>query len=213
MEWTEEKDVFMLREMLCFNVFAHKKGSSARGLAWEAIVSTVNGLESQEFQLKDKRAVRKRWMSLRKKFTKKIREEENASGIAVNDLTEKEALIEELVSREDTATASEAETASKQHEKETAENMRKKAMETLGETNKRKSKSKDGSTDKRGKSGRCTKPLVDFLREKPEADREIRQQELEIRKQEQQSQQQVFQTLSQKPAADDPCYGSENSRR
>ena len=35
------------------------------------------------------------------KVTKKIREEENASGIAVNDLTEKEALIEELVSRED----------------------------------------------------------------------------------------------------------------
>ena len=47
-------------------------------------------------------------MLLSKKFTKKIREEENASGIAVNDLREKEALIEELVSREDTATASEA---------------------------------------------------------------------------------------------------------
>ena len=141
--------------------------------------------------------MRERWMLLSKKFTKKIREEENASGIAVNDLTEKEALIQELVSREDTATASEAETASKQHEKETAENMRKKAMETLGETNKRKSKSKDGSTDKRSKTSRCAKPLVDFLREKSEADREIRQQELEIRKQEQQSQQQVFQTLLQ----------------
>ena len=43
-------------------------------------------------------------------ITKKIREEENASGIAVNDLTEKEGLIEELVSREDIVTASEAET-------------------------------------------------------------------------------------------------------
>ena len=41
------------------------------------------------------------------------------------------------------------------------------------------------------------KPLVDFLREKSEADTEIRQQELEIRKQQQQSQQQVFQTLLQ----------------
>ena len=79
------------------------------------------------------------------KVTKKIREEENASGIAVDDLKEKEVLIEELVSREDTATALEAETASKQQEKETAENMRKKAMETLGKTNKRKSESKDGS--------------------------------------------------------------------
>ena len=120
-------------------------------------------------------------MLLSKKFTKKIREEENASGIAVNDLTEKEALIEKLVSREDNATASEAETASKQQEKETAENMRKKAMETLGETNKQKSESKDGSTGKRGKSGRCAKPLVDFLKEKSEADRKIRQQELSER--------------------------------
>ena len=106
-------------------------------------------------------------------------------------------LIEELVSREDTATALEAETASKQQEKETAENMRKKATETLGETNKRKSESKDGSTGKWGKSGRCAKPLAHFLREKSEADREIRQQELEIRKQEQQRKQQVFQTLLQ----------------
>ena len=63
--------------------------------------------------------------------------------------------------------------------------MRKKAMETLGETNKRKSESKDGSTSKRDKSGRCAKPLVDFLREKSDADREIRQQELEIWNQEQ----------------------------
>ena len=64
------------------------------------------------------------------KVTKKIREEENASGIAVDNLTEKEVLIEELVSREDTATALEAETASKQQEKETAENRkcRKKRM-------------------------------------------------------------------------------------
>ena len=113
----------------------------------------------------------------------------------MNELTEKEALIEELVSEEDTATASEAETASKQQEKETAENMRKKAMELLGETNKRKPESNDGSIGKRGKSGRCAKPLADFLREKSEADREIRQQELEMRKQEQQSHQHVFRTL------------------
>ena len=49
MELMEEKDVFMLREMLSSSVFAHKKGSPAHGPAWEAIVSTLNGLESQEF--------------------------------------------------------------------------------------------------------------------------------------------------------------------
>ena len=51
MEWTGEKDVFMLREMFGSNVFALKKGSPARGLAWESVVSMLNGMESQEFQL------------------------------------------------------------------------------------------------------------------------------------------------------------------
>ena len=126
----------------------------------------------KSFNLKTKSSEREMAVN-KEKVTKKIREEENASGIAVDDLTEKEVLIEELVSREDTATALEAETASKQQEKETAENMRKKATETLGETNKRKSESKDGSTGKWGKSGRCAKPLAHFLRETSEADREI----------------------------------------
>lgn len=79
-------------------MFSLKKGSPARGLAWEAIVLTLNGLEYQE-------------------------------------------------------TASEAKTESKQQEKETAENMRKKAMESLGQMNKRKFESKDGSTGKEGKWG------------------------------------------------------------
>lgn len=53
--------------------------------------------------------------------------EGNANGIAENDLIEKEALIEELFSREETATGrSETKTAPKQQEKATAEDMRKK---------------------------------------------------------------------------------------
>ena len=58
-------------------------------------------------------------------------EEEKASGISVEELTEKESLIEELVEREDTIQAK-AESASKQQLKdnETAEDIRKKAMET-----------------------------------------------------------------------------------
>ena len=64
MEWSEEHDVLFLKEMLARNVFGAKKGSPARGLAWEAIV-----------QLKVKKAVRKRWNLLRKKFSKKMSEE------------------------------------------------------------------------------------------------------------------------------------------
>lgn len=197
MEWTEEHDVLLLREILGSNVFVVKKGSPARGLAWEAIVESLNKIESPKFQLKDKRAVRERWVLLRKKFTKKMSEEEKESGISVDDLTEREALIEELVSREDTATA-DADFASKQQDKdkETAEEIRKKAMENLRETNKRKSE-KDGSPKRRKSGQRCAQPLVDFLREKADADREVRRQELDMKKKEQESQQQVMQSLLQ----------------
>jgi len=100
-------------------------------------------------------------------------EEEKASGISVEESTDKESLIEELVEREDTIQAK-AESASKQQLKdnETAEDIRKKATESLKETKKRNSDEGEASP-KRCKSRRA-EPLVDFLREKAAADREIR---------------------------------------
>jgi len=87
-----------------------------------------------------------------------------------------------LVGREDTIHAK-AESASKQHLKdnETAEEIRRKAMESLKETKKRNS-DEGGASPKRRKSRRA-EPLVDFLREKAAADREIRQQELRAKQQ------------------------------
>ena len=92
--------------------------------------------------------------------------------------------ITELVGREDTIHAK-AESVSKQHLKdnETAGDIRKKAMESLKETKKRNS-DEGGTSPKRRKSRRA-EPLVDFLREKAAADREIRQQELRAKQQEQ----------------------------
>ena len=65
MEWNEEHDVLFLREMLARNIFGAKKRSLARELAWEAIVDTLNEIYSPKFQLKDKKAVRERWILLR----------------------------------------------------------------------------------------------------------------------------------------------------
>ena len=99
-------------------------------------------------------------------------EEEKASGISVEELTEKESPIEELVEREDTIQAK-AESASKQQleDNETAEDIRKKAMESLNKTKKRNS-DEGGASPKRRKSRRA-EPLVAFVREKAAADREI----------------------------------------
>jgi len=61
-------------------------------------------------------------------FSKKMSEEEKASGISVEELTEKESLIEEFVEREDTIQAK-AKSASNQQLKdnETAEDIKKKS--------------------------------------------------------------------------------------
>ena len=121
-------------------------------------------------------------------------EEEKASGISVKELTKKESLIEEFVEGDDTIQAK-AESASKKQLKdnETAEDIRKKAMESLKETKKRNS-DEGGASPKRRKSRRA-EPLVEFLREKAAADLEIRQQELRAKQHEQESQQQMIKAL------------------
>ena len=50
--------------------FWNKERSPARGLAWEAIVDSLNEIHSPKFQFKDKKDVRERWNLLRKKFSK-----------------------------------------------------------------------------------------------------------------------------------------------
>jgi len=102
--------------MLARKVLRTKKRSPTRGLAWEAIVDSLNEIHCPKFQLKDKKAVQEQW-NLRKKFSKRMSEEEKTSGISVEELTEKESLIEELAKREDTIQAK-AESASKQHLKD-----------------------------------------------------------------------------------------------
>ena len=101
----------------------------------------------------------------------------NGEGISVEELTEKESLIEELVEREDTIQAK-AESASKQQLKdnETAEDISKKAMESLKET--KKCNSDEGGASPKCRKSKSAEPLVDFLREKAAADREIRQEGL-----------------------------------
>ena len=180
-EWTDEHDVLMLREMIVSDVFSFKKGSVGRGDAWDSIAEKLNQIDSPQFRIKVKRGVRDRWILLRRKFRSKIREEEAASGVVVEDLTEKEVLIEELIEREDTIKPDDNRLSVKQ-DKDKAEDVRKKAMESKGETKKRKLSRGTTDEDQPTISGRkrCAQPLVDFLRKNANAEREPRQQELDI---------------------------------
>ena len=82
----------------------------------------------------DYRAVRDRWNLLQGKYKRKRREEEGASGIEVEEPTQKDILIEELSELEDAAIQS---VATKNQDKKAAEDTRNKALERLAETKKR----------------------------------------------------------------------------
>ena len=128
----------------------------------------------------------------------KIREEEAASGVVVEDLTEKEVLIEELIEREDTIKPDDNRLSVQQkNDKDKAEDIRKKAMESMGETKKRKLSRGTTDEDQPTTSGRKRRaqPLVDFLRENANAERELRQQELDIKRKEQEKQQETIQAM------------------
>ena len=104
MEWTDDHDILRLREMIASELFQFKKGSPDRGKIWESIQERLNKLDNPKFMIKEKRGIRDRWNLLQAKFKRMQREELQASGIDC-ELSEKDALIEELSEQEDSFSA------------------------------------------------------------------------------------------------------------
>ena len=127
MEWTDDNDILLLREMIASELFQFKKGSPDRGKIWESIQERLNKLDNPNFVIKEKRGVRDRWNLLQAKFKRMQREELQASGIDC-ELSEKDALIEEVCEKEDSFSAKDKK---KSDDKEAAEGISKKAMERM----------------------------------------------------------------------------------
>ena len=127
MEWTDDHDILLLREMIASELFQFKKSSPNRGKIWESVQERLNKLDNPKFVIKEKRGVRDRWNLLQAKFKRMQREELQASGIDC-ELSEKDALIEELCEKEDSFSAKDKK---KSDDKEAAEEIRKKAMERM----------------------------------------------------------------------------------
>lgn len=104
MEWTDDHDILLLREMIASELFQFKKGSPDRGKIWESIQERLNKLDNPKFMMKERKGVRDRWNLLQAKFKRTQREELQASGIDC-ELSEKDALIEELCEKEDSFSA------------------------------------------------------------------------------------------------------------
>ena len=179
MEWTNEHDIQLLIEMRASQLFTFKKGSPERGRIWDEITETLNSVRTLKFCIKDKRGVRDRWNLLQGRFRRKRRAEEGASGVEVEEPTPKDVLIEELCELEDAALQS---VATKQQDKKAAEDTRRKAMERLGETKKRKKE--EGELPEK-KTRKSTTDAVGFLSEKMKLEQAFHQEELALKRKEQ----------------------------
>ena len=119
---------------------------------WAKIAINLNGLKQPTFKV-SKRTVRDRLTLLQSKFKEKIRIEDGASGIDCEE-SELNQALEEIIDKGKDAEAGRKENGGTQQENQklAADEQRKKAMERLGETQKRK-RSVDEKVKKSRKSG------------------------------------------------------------
>ncbi len=183
MEWTDEHDVLLGREILLVDPFKAKPRTSHRGQLWTKIADALNGIKEPKFSV-SQRSVRDRFNRLADKFKKKIVAEERGSGISP-EMSDLDVLLEEILAlerkySEEYLQETAERTKKDQEDKENAEDMRLKAMETLKETQKRKANA-DGN-DKREKRRSNGSEALKFLREKMDNEKEYREKELDMRK-------------------------------
>ena len=122
---------------------------------------------------------------IEEKFKRKIREEENSSGIDVEPTSELEQALEEICSLEESfpVEVKESEQAKGEENKHKAQEIRKKAMESYGQT---KSRIAGGEApmEPKKKKRRGGNDSIEFLREKSQLVLEVRKKELELKEKE-----------------------------
>lgn len=197
MKWSERHDIFFCREILLMKPYKFKPGSTERGNAWTSIAVDLGALEDITFNVTQK-SVRDRYRLLVEKHKRKMRSQEGESGSTTEE-TELDQLLQNITEEADEATGLyDQENKRKQEENQkdrrNAEEVRMKALEGLGETQKRRNEEeKDdpsslGSRKKR-KSG--TETMV-YLQNKAEKEFELRKEELQMKKQEMEQQKELL---------------------
>ena len=130
--------MLFLREVLVSDLFNYRKGSVECGQVWDNIADRLNALEFPKFQV-NQCYLRDKFNKLLKWFKKKDREELSLSGIDP-ELDEKSELLEEIVEKmESTVSINLSKKRKDDQDKHAGKEVRNLAMETLGNTQKRKS--------------------------------------------------------------------------
>ena len=125
MDWTEKHELCLACETV------------HRAQVWQQFADTLCSYDTATFTV-SKHAVRDRYGIMSSKYRKKLSAKERAGGIEVEQ-TELQLLLEELIEQEDLSEeeGNEAKRKTEQDKSKTQE-IRKTAMENLGETKKRK---------------------------------------------------------------------------
>lgn len=177
MQWTEEKDMEMLRQMAASGIFTHKCGSRERGQVWQNIAAILNLMEGYAV---NPRSVRDRFTNLMRKYKAKNNKEIRGSGLGGDPPTEFDTLLEDLIELSDECDlkhelAVEEKKNSANLEQQKALEVRQTAMERMSETKKRNGdENEEPSSSKRNR--RSTSETIDFLRQKMAHDKELQEQ-------------------------------------
>ncbi|XP_044178592.1 nucleoporin GLE1-like [Acropora millepora] len=185
MEWAQDHDLVLCRELLVINPFQAKYKTTARAKLWDQAVEDLAKTTRPAFKKSlDKRAVQERYRLLTEKFKKRMAKERIESGINPT-MSELDVLVEELVEREQTEKHHrENDDKSNSKKKEDGEEMRQKALEKLGETSKRKSE-KEGEDGKPKKTRKSSSDTIEYLREKRQQEMKLKEKHLELEKSQQ----------------------------
>ena len=89
----------LCREVLHDEPYQRKKGSNERGEAWTQIAKRLSGSDELIFRV-DQRGVRERMERLKTNYKAKMKEEESASEITVEEISELYALICLIIKQE-----------------------------------------------------------------------------------------------------------------
>ncbi|KAL9976892.1 hypothetical protein ACROYT_G014233 [Oculina patagonica] len=186
MEWTEQKELKLAQEILLCEPFKFRAGSKERGSVWTQI---ANNLNTHPGFTVSQRAVRDHYTILEKKAKKRKREIENGTGISPED-SELDLALEEIIEKWEAAEQEfhldhQSKAKKLEKDKETAEEMRKMSMESLGASKKRKTDPDESVEEKRCKKRRGGSDTVQFLKEHSELEFQFKREELEAKKGEQ----------------------------
>lgn len=188
MDWTDDHDIALMKEVRIENPFKTKKKTSARAQIWQKIADKLSGVKQPLFKENmSKRSIQDRYILVSDKYKQRMRREAAASGISPS-YSELDQLIEECIGLEkleDDLRQKDSELSLSKEEKdrESALEIRRVAMENLSQSKKRKEATCEDEVKKK-KLRKTGNDTMEYLKEKNLQEAAIREQELKIREQE-----------------------------